>query len=330
MAIITRFGLAIGILLFIGLIIWQGTIDVIQLLLATGWTLLWLPLVWFPNLLPATQGWRLLLIYDVKPAFIHALLAMWMGRAVNNLLPTATIGGEIVKARLISLAGVTGNHAIASVVIDKTMQALSVAIWGIIGVCTLLLLSTNDELALYAALGVVILLFCTIGFLMVQQLGMLGILTTLGGKLIKTESWQGITFSAKEIDMVIMEIYRDKLRIVTAIFLKTLSLILQTGEVWLACYLLGHPIGLLEAVLLKSLATTLSDIAFIIPNAYGVQEGAYILVGAIIGLPADISLAVSLAIRIRDIVLDPAGLLTYQHIESKKLLEKMNNQPIHQ
>ena len=322
MSIIARLGLALGLLLLIGLIIWQGAMDVFTLLLTTGWTLLWLPLVWFPNLLPATQGWRLLLMIDVRPAFIHALLAIWMGRAVNNLLPTATIGGEIVKAHLIASWGVSGIHAIASVVVDKAMQALSVAIWGLTGVCVLLLYSTDDELALYATIGFVILLFCAIGFLMVQRLGMLGILANLGGKLIKTDYWQGVTFNAKEIDVVILEIYRHKLRIIFAVFLKTLGLLLQTGEVWLACYLLGHPIGLLEAVLLKSLTSTLSDIAFIIPNAYGIQEGAYILIGAIIGLPADISLAVSLAVRIRDIVFDPAGLLTYHNIESKKLLEK--------
>jgi len=327
MTIIARLGLAIGLLLLIGLIIWQGATDVFTLLLTTGWSLLWLPLIWFPNLLPATQGWRLLFSND-RPTFIHALLAMWMGRAVNNLVPTATIGGEIVKARLISSWGVSGINAIASVVVDKAMQALSVAIWGLVGVSTLLIYSTDDELALYATIGFVILLCCAIGFLIVQRLGMLGILATLGGKLIKTDYWQGVTFSAKEIDAVILDIYRHKLRIIFAVSLKTLSLILQTGEVWLACYLLGHPIGLLEAVLLKSLTTTLSDIAFIIPNAYGIQEGAYILIGAIIGLPADISLAVSLAVRIRDIVFDPAGLLTYQNIESKKLLEKIDNQPL--
>jgi len=82
--------------------------------------------------------------------------------------------------------------------------------------------------------------------------------------------------------------------------------------------LLGHPIGLPEAMMLKSLTSTLGDVAFIIPNAYGVQEGAYIVIGALVGLPPELSLAVSLAIRIRDLVLDPAALFALHRIETRR------------
>ncbi len=74
--------------------------------------------------------------------------------------------------------------------------------------------------------------------------------------------------------------------------------------------------------MLKSLTTTLSDIAFIIPNAYGIQEGAFILVGALVGLAPDEALAVSLAIRIRDLIFDPAGLLTFHQIEARQSVKR--------
>ena len=61
--------------------------------------------------------------------------------------------------------------------------------------------------------------------------------------------------------------------------------------------------------MLKSLTFTLSDIAFVIPNAYGVQEGVFILIGGLVGLSSEQALALSLALRIRDLILDPAGLL---------------------
>ncbi len=322
MNFVAHIGLAIGLLLLISLLIWQGIMDVIQLLFTSGWVLLWLPLVWLPSLVPATQGWRSLLLSRQPPDFGHALLAMWMGRAVNNLLPVATIGGEIAKARLISLWGVKGIDAAASVMVDKVVQAISVALWGLIGVSTLVYLNKNAELALYAFAGFIMLTLGAFGFLLVQKAGLLGFLSKIGGKLIKTDSWEGIHFNAREIDTTVVEIYTNKSHIFWAIILRTCGLVLETAEVWLACYILGHPISVLEAVMLKSLTSTLRDVAFIIPNGYGIQEGAFILVGTLVGLDANTALAVSLAIRIRDVVFDPAGLMTLHQIESRQFSKR--------
>ncbi len=328
MNIVTRIGLALGLLLLISLIIWQGALEVIQLLLSSGWNLLWLPLVWCPTFIPATQGWRMLFNSTRSPSFKHALLAMWMGRAVNNLLPVASIGGEIAKARLVSIWGVNGINAAASVMVDKVIQAISVALWGLIGVCSLLYLNENNELAIYAFGGFVVLALCAIGFLFVQKAGLLGFLAKIGGKLIKTDGWDDIHFSAREIDAAVLEIYTNKGHICLAIVYRTLALSWMTTEVWLACYLLGHPISILEAIMLKSLTSTLSDVAFVIPNAYGIQEGAFILIGTLVGLDANTALAVSLAIRIRDLVFDPVGLMTLHQIESRQFSKrKLDKQP---
>lgn len=318
MNIVTQIGLVLGLLLLIGLLIWQGAAEVLQLLANSGWNLLCLPLAWLPSLLPATQGWRILLASRHPPSFIHALLALWMGRAVNNLLPVATIGGEIAKARLIHFWGVKGVDAAASVMVDKVIQAISVALWGLVGVGCLLYLSEDRQLALYALLGFTLLAASAVGFLYLQKAGMLGLLSRLGGKLVKTTAWDDISVNAREIDAVVSEIYRKRANIIKATLLRTLGLLLETVEVWLACYLLGHPLGVLEALMLKSLTSTLRDIAFIIPNGYGIQEGAFILVGALLGIDANTSLAVSLAIRIRDLVFDPAGLLAFHQIESRQ------------
>jgi hypothetical protein len=79
--------------------------------------------------------------------------------------------------------------------------------------------------------------------------------------------------------------------------------------------------------MLRSLTSTMGDFAFIIPNAYGVQEGAFILIGTLIGLPPDVCLALSLALRIRDVLLDPPGLLTLHHIESRRFLDRAEGSP---
>lgn len=325
MRILTQTGLILGVLLLIALLIWQGVLDVVELLLASGWWLLSLPFAWLPSLLLATQGWLFLFPQQSAPRYQHALLAMWVGRAVNDLLPVASIGGEVVKARMLFIKQYPGQDAAASVLVDKAVQALSVALWGCIGVALLLTISSNTELAKFALIGFIILIISAVVFMRIQHLGMLGVLAKFGGKLIKTDNWEGLTLNAHEVDERVKELYKNKHRVISCLILRTLSLSLQTLEVWLACYLLGHPIGLLEALMLKSLTSTLSDIAFIIPNAYGIQEGAFIIIGSIIGLSPEVSLAISLSIRIRDLLLDPAGLIYLHQLESKHYFAKRKN-----
>ena len=326
---ITHIGLAAGLLLLIGLILWHGAVDVLQVLLNSGFELLWLPLAWLPSLMLATQGWRVLLSSRSSPSYLHTVLAMWMGRAVNNLLPVATIGGEIAKARLITLWGTPGIDAAASVMVDKVMQAASVALWGLVGVICLLLSNRDSVLAMYALSGFVVLAICAIGFFHIQKAGLLGMLSNLGGKLIKTESWEGISFNAREIDAVILDLYQHRQYLLLGLLYRSLALALETAEVWLACYLLGYPLGLLDAIMLRSLTSTLRDVAFVIPNGYGIQEGAFVLIGGMVGIDPSTALAVSLAIRIRDIILDPAGLMTLHHIEARHYTKRKRekNQP---
>jgi putative membrane protein len=326
MPLLAKLGSLAGLILLLALFLWQGTMETLQLLFDSGWGLLWLPLIWLPCMVPATQGWRLLFGEHKPPGFIPALTAMWIGRAVNNLLPVASIGGEIVKARLVHIWGTDGISAAASVMVDKVSQALALAVWGLIGVCLLFTLSADSMLAVYAGLGFCLLAFCTLLFILVQKLGMLGFLAKFGGRFVKADAWDGISFNAGEIDQRIRTIYRTRRKLVFAVCLRTLGLIMQTGEIWFACLLLNHPVGLTEALMLKSLTSTLSEIAFVIPNGYGIQEGAFILIGAIIGIPADVAFVLSLTIRIRDFILDPAGLIALHHIEHARLDKKLQQQ----
>ena len=75
-------------------------------------------------------------------------------------------------------------------------------------------------------------------------------------------------------------------------------------------------------MMLKSLTSIITDIAFMIPNGYGIQEGGYVMLGALIGLSPEFSLAISLATRIRELIVDLPGLLYWQHVEAKYFLKK--------
>ena len=326
MRILSYIGLLLGLVIFTLLIIWQGISDILHLLLSSGWFLLLLPVVWSPSLLAAVVSWRLIYPRSRIPPFTHLLAAQWMGRAINTLLPVATIGGEVAKARVLNLWGAKGTDASASVLVDKTVQALALIPWGFIGAILLVYLAIDDELAKAVLIALFLLGLGILGFIMVQRAGMFGYMAKIFNLIISSEKWGGITDNAHSVDQTVRELYGDHRHFAWSVLWRTLGLVLQTSEVWLACYLLGHPISLAEALMLKSLTSVISDIAFFIPNAYGIQEGGYVMLGTLLGLTPDFSLAVSLATRIRELMIDLPGILVWQHIEGKLLLNRHRGQ----
>ncbi len=322
MKIASYIGLLIGLVILTALIAWQGASEVAGVLLASGWALLWVPAIWFPTVLMNARCWQLLFAPSHMPPFFQAFYAQWMGRAVNTLLPVASIGGEVVKARALVLWGTDARHASASAVVDKTVQVITTIVWGVVGVVLLSFMALDNELAIAAAAGLTLLGAGVAGFLVVQRAGMFRLVIGSAHRLTKSDFLDNLRGTADEIDGLVGQLYHDRRRLAAAISWRMLALVLQTGEVWLAAYLLGFPIGILEALMLKSLSSTLSDAAFFVPNSYGVQEGAFILLGGLIGMPADIALAVSLAIRIREIIFDVPGLVFWQHMEGRALLRR--------
>jgi hypothetical protein len=67
-----------------------------------------------------------------------------------------------------------------------------------------------------------------------------------------------------------------------------------------------------DALMLESVGQAIRGAAFAIPGALGVQEGGYLLLGALVGLHAETGLALSLAKRARELLLGLPGLL-YLH-----------------
>ena len=320
--ILSYIGLLVGILILTLLIFWQGFAEIFGLLFKSGFSLLLLPVVWLPSLIIAVISWYQLFPNKLIPPFKELLLALWVGRAINTLLPVATIGGEIAKARLLILWGRPATNVSASVLVDKTVQAIALIPWAIIGTALLIYLAINNELAMLLILGTLLLGIGITGFIFFQRAGLFGFFAKMVGKFNTSDNWTEITLKASDVDALVKEIYGNKKRFIISILWRTLGLILQTSEVWLACYLLGHPISLIEALMLKSLTSIITDLAFIIPNGYGVQEGGYLMLGILVGLTPEFSLALSLATRVRELVIDIPGLLYWQHIEVKYLRKK--------
>ena len=64
---------------------------------------------------------------------------------------------------------------------------------------------------------------------------------------------------------------------------------------------------------------TIRSAVFPVPGALGVQEGGYVVIGNLLGIPGDAAFALSLIARVRELILGIPGLICWQMIEARRL-----------
>jgi glycosyltransferase 2 family protein len=85
---------------------------------------------------------------------------------------------------------------------------------------------------------------------------------------------------------------------------------------------MGTRIDLPAVIAIESIVYAIRSVAVIIPNALGVQEGAYILLAPLFGLGTDSALAISVLKRARDIAIGVPVLLLWQAAEGRRALSR--------
>jgi hypothetical protein len=98
--------------------------------------------------------------------------------------------------------------------------------------------------------------------------------------------------------------------------------IANSVQAWIALRFMGLDLGLGSVLAIESLVYAIRSVAFAVPNALGVQEGAYVMLGAAFGLTPETALALSLLKRARDLAIGVPALLVWQMSESGRLLSR--------
>lgn len=318
-AIARTLGLLTGLAMVGGLVLWSGLGQVVTILTTAGASLLLVVLLAPPEVLTASEAWRQLFPGERKPAFWPTLRASWMGMAVNVLLPVATVGGEVVKARVLVLAGTPLADAASAALVDKTVQAIATLIWGLVGLLVLAWLTPGDGLLWGGLIGAALLALGIAGFIAVQWLGSFSYVARIGSGLLRRLDDGGSINVGRSLDQAVRAIYRRPVALLRSLGLRLAGQVWLVSEVLLTAHLLGLAIGVEEALMLRALIGAVRGLSFVVPAGLGLQEGAYVALGALIGLPADMMLALSLTSRLREIVPSLPGLLLWQHVEGRRL-----------
>jgi uncharacterized membrane protein YbhN (UPF0104 family) len=93
-------------------------------------------------------------------------------------------------------------------------------------------------------------------------------------------------------------------------------MIAGAAEVWLALKLLGHPVGVVPAVIIESTVLFARNLAFAVPAGLGAQEAGIVLIASALGLNQEVAIGLALAKRMREVLFGVPALLGWHLWES--------------
>jgi glycosyltransferase 2 family protein len=319
---VTRIGIATTLAVLAGglgaiaLIGYYGFEAVSAQVLAVGWwRILLIAVIQAGVLALAGVAWWVLMI---RPA--HSLWPVVGARLIreagSELLPFSAIGGYAMGARALMAQGAWGNAALASLIVDVTLEIAAQIVFSVIALGLLAGVDHHATAIGPLALGLVATAAVTALAYAAQHRNVGAIRRVvepvvgklLGGGLARTEA----------IQRHLNAIYRDARRPIAGFSVHLVCWIASALEIWLALKFMGVSIDIGSVIALEGLISAVSGAAFLVPSAIGVQEGAYVLLGAAFGLGPETALSLSVLKRARDLIVGLPSLLLWQGIEARQ------------
>jgi putative membrane protein len=313
---LARFAAAAGLALAVILFAQQDTGAIVALVVSAGPGLVLASLFHVVPMFVFARGWQRLLPAPRRPGLGVFAWATWVRESVNGLLPVARIGGEIAAYRIVRPHATAGTDTAASLVADMAVSVLSQAVFALLGIALLYAIGTTTTLGTQLLVGAAALIALGAAFVVAQRAGLLGSLVGILNRLFAGR-FELAHAQARGFDAALRAFY-DRRGDVSACFSWQIAgWLLGAGEIWIALRFLGEPRGILDAIAVESLIQAVSSLAFFVPAALGIQEGAFIVIGAALGLDASTALALATARRLRDAIVFLPGLLAWHWAERR-------------
>jgi putative membrane protein len=309
-----------GAALFTILLIRQGATSVGFAVATAGWAVVGIAAFHsIPIFLDAT-AWYVLFPKTLRPRLQSLFWMRWIGESISNLIPSAAVGGDIVRARLATITGTPMAAAAATVIVDVTLGVVTQIIFTLLGLVLLVDATGRTNLIGPTLVGAVLGIVAIAGFYIAQRLGLFRFVSVIITRLVKSKEWSSLVQSGEALDQTVREFYGRRRGVLACCIVTMVSLIASSGEIFIALWALrSHP-TLLNALILQSMAMTVRSAAFAVPGQLGVQESGYLVVGNLLGIPGETAFAISLLARFRDLLVGIPALVFWQVIEGRRFL----------
>lgn len=262
----------------------------------------------------------------LSPAPISAFTILrFVREGINVLLPVASVGGDVLGARLLTFWGVAGALAAASVLADVMFQVGTLALFAGLGAGLLGRVegTAAAELAHWTLQALAIAGLLLAAFFAFQRTGIVRVLerrlAALGRRFVREAEARPDT--GPRVQGALDAVWGAGRwgNLAQSLLLHALAWLLGAAEIAIVLACIGvEGIGLSEVLVIEALGQAIKAAAFLIPSGLGVQEGGLVLVCGLFGIDAGTALALSLAKRVPDVVLGLPALVVWQNLEARR------------
>lgn len=308
----------LGLLLSLLLIGWFGFGNVLDSIARVGWGEFGVYIAWQMVLfLILGMAWQAIMPRRNN----HPSWVLVWGRMVRdssaNCLPFSQVGGFVFGARAVTLHGLSWPTATASTVVDVTAEFLAEVAFTCIGLGFLIARAPRSEVVVPLEVGIGLAVVACFAFIWLQR-GAAPLFARISGRIA------GRWFANAQERLQVLQselslIYGHTARLALGFFIHLTAWIGTGFASWIAYRAIGVHIQFDTALTIEALLAAIAAVSFLVPVNAGVQEAGYAGLGAIFGIPPELSLAVSLLRRARDVAIGVPVLLIWQLVEVRRL-----------
>ena len=302
--------LVLGVAVLGALVVTTGSAAILSAMARLSWRLV--VFVFFPFVLVTlfdTLGWRFAFIRD-RVRFRTLVWARLAGEAFNLTTPTAALGGEAVKAWLLS-GYAPRDETVSSVIVAKTTITLAQGLFLALGIVVAWVFVPSDSLLLRAMLWLVCIELVAIGaFAVAQRRG-------IGRRTHRLVQWAGLRVPVSgellsRLDENLADYYgRRPRRLILSLGFHFVAWCLGSLETYIALRWLGTDVSFATATVIEAFGTAIRFATFFIPASVGVLEGGYVLIFSALGLTPALAISFGLMRRLRELAWIAAGLVAF-------------------
>lgn len=271
-----------------------------------------------------TWGWRLAFAEHQPAVGFGRLFGIRMaGEAVNKITPLASMGGEPLKAYLLTRDGACGADSLASVAVAKNTMTLAQIAFIFVGVLFALRSLPGQErvlLSLAAFPGLVLsaILVTAVLDLRLRRSGRRECGPETDGD--RWRRWLPGKKSALDLWSRVADAYWCRPRAFAVSFvLFFLGWAAGALELLAAAWALGFTLSPMDALALEALLCSVNMATFFVPANAGAQEGGFAFLAPLMGLSSPHGLALAVLRRCRDVIWVLFGLTYLSATEGRVL-----------
>lgn len=304
------------------LILHQGWSDVGHTIMQGGWLLfLLLPLHLLPLALDAA-GWRALLRSAAPTQRAGVGFLLWVAsvrEAVNGLLPTVNVGGELAGIRLARLRIADTSAVAASVVVEVMVTLFAQYLFTVLGVLMLLASLPAAGHGWVILGGLVLSLPVPVLFALFLRHGTLfARLESAALRWFGEGQLSAIMADGARLDAYIRALCRRSRVLFVTLLWQCAGMVAGVIEVWFVLDQFGHPVTFGQALAIEALTRAGRQMAFFVPAGLGVQEALVLLLGQLLGVDPQVALSLALVKRAREVLYGVPALLSWQWMEWRR------------